>query len=83
MPVTGSSSLRMSTHSIVGVAVAKKDMTSRGTGWNKAALTQRRDKARSASAVGIGPPQLVVSLLSYVGIYFLVSDSFVLLKYST
>lgn len=55
MPVTGSSSLRMSTHSIVGVGVAKKDMTSRGTGWNNAALTQRRDKARSLQQWALVP----------------------------
>ena len=42
----------------LGTGVAKGNTQQLSTGWNNALLTQRRDRARSAPIVGIGPSWL-------------------------
>lgn len=39
----------------LGINVTKKNTAQSSTGWNDALLTHRRDRARSASTVGVSP----------------------------
>lgn len=41
---------------LLGFRVTKAIITWSSTGWNNTSLTSRRDRARSASTVGVSPP---------------------------